>query len=254
MKKLIAIVTMMAGASALAVDSNNVFGILRVDSTEQETIVSVPWIAADAEVKNIQVCDLVLTSNLNAGDRLYYYDGKSSFLYKLWVLTVDAEGNKTWEATTGVSGKDPANQKISVSEANATLQIPRGGALFIVRETHTEPIYLYGRYTNTPVSTQVQKGTSSTQRAYTLLAPTGPNGIDLNTPGIITAGTVKRGDFIQLQSGVALTYKNGQWGVNRGWDETSQKNVFDTSSTYTTIPHGQGCWYVSCGGDPTFTW
>ena len=44
MKKWIALAMMMMGTAAMAVSSSNMFGILRVDSTAEETIISVPWI------------------------------------------------------------------------------------------------------------------------------------------------------------------------------------------------------------------
>ena len=75
MKKSIALAMMMMGTAAMAVSSSNMFGILRVDSTAEETIISVPWIETAALSGDIRVCDLVLTSNLTVGDRLLYYTG-----------------------------------------------------------------------------------------------------------------------------------------------------------------------------------
>lgn len=262
MKKLIAIMTMMASASALAVSSSNVFGILRVDSSQPETIISVPWIAADSVTADIKVADLVLTSNLTKGDMLYYYNGTTKFEYEAWVLTettIGGEATKVWSPVTTVS-----QAGITAGEHAGTRAVPRGGALFIVRKNYNnEPIYLYGRHTTGAASVTVEQGTPETtttpaSRAYTLLAPSNPNGIDLNASGIMS-GTPGVTDFILIESGEPLSYRNldgtWKWGVYKKTGRTTY--TWDTSKA--VIKPGQGCWYVSEGGAsegdaPTFTW
>lgn len=258
MKKLIAIMTMMASASALAVSSSNVFGILRVDSSQPETIISVPWIAADSVTANIKVADLVLTTNLTAGDMLYYYNGTTSFEYEAWVLTettIGGEATKVWSPVTTVS-----QAGITAGEHAGTRAVPRGAALFIVRKNYNnEPIYLYGRHTTGAATTQVVAGsvdsaTGKSTPAYTLIAPALPNDVDINT--VTMTGTPNAGDFIQTKVGGQLFYREVTTGVWKWCVETQKRGqtTYDASSAKTTIPHGQGCWYVSVGGAPKFTW
>lgn len=259
MKKLMAIVTMLASGAALAVNSSNVFGILRVDSAQKETIISVPWIAADSVTRDIKVADLVLTSNLTEGDTLYYYNDKATFEYEAWILTAD----KTWAPVTTVSKRG-----ITVGEHAGLRDIPRGGALFIVRQDTSEPIYLYGRYTATPPEgITVAQGSPETTtapavRAHTLLAPSNPDGADLNATNAdgsnkYMTGTPSVTDFIMIEPGKPLTYRNPdgngwKWGIYAKTGRTTY--TWDTRPETTTIKHGQGCWYVSEGGAPTFTW
>ena len=258
MKKIIFGITLMMGSVAMAVNSSNIFGILRVDSTQKETIISVPWIAADSVTREIKVADLVLTANLTVGDQLYYYNGTTSFTYEGWVLqegTIGGEATKVWVPMTTVT-KDG----ISISPAAADKPAVRGAALFVIRPTnYTDPIYLYGRYTTGTASTKVVAGsvnstTGKASPAYTLIAPALPNDVDLNS--ISMTGTPNPGDYIQIGIGRQLFYREISAG-NWKWCVETQKRgqtTYDASSEKTTIPHGQGCWYVSVGGTPKFTW
>lgn len=265
MKKLIAIATMLASGAAVAVNSSNVFGILRVDSSQPETIISVPWIAADSVTANIKVADLVLTSNLTKDDMLYYYNGTTSFEYEAWVLTettIGGEATKVWSPVTTVS-----QAGITAGEHAGTRAVPRGGALFLVRQNYNnEPIYLYGRHTTVAASVTVAKGspettTSPASRAYTLLAPSNPNGVDLNAKNSdgtnkYMSGTPSVTDFILIESGEPLTYR--KLGTNGAWEWGVYKKTGRTTYTWDTskavIKPGRGCWYVSEGGEPTFNW
>lgn len=256
MKKLIAIATMVMSGAALAVSTSNVFGILRVDSAQPKTIISVPWIAADSVTRDISVADLVLTANLTVGDMLYYYNGTTSFTYLGWVLQegmIGGEPAKVWVPMTQVS-KDG----ITVTPAASDLSAVRGAALFVIRPTsYTDPIYLYGRYTAGAAETQVVAGsiasTGKAQPVYTLIAPALPNDVDLNT--VTMTGTPNEGDYIQIKTGQQLFYRNVD-GTMKWCTITEKRGVvkYNGSSEVTTIPHGQGCWYVSVGGTPKFTW
>lgn len=265
MKKLMACGMILASAAAMAVESSNIFGILRVDSTEKETIISVPWIQADSVTADIKVADLVLTSNLSIGDQLYYYNGNASFQYEGWQLTegtVGGEATKVWTPMTQVS-----HDGITFTEAAENKSAIRGAALFVVRPTfHTDPIYLYGRYATGTAETTVAQGSPETKtsravRAHTLLAPSNPNGADLNATNAdgsskYMAGTPGKTDFIMIEPGKPLVYRNldgsWKWGVYTQTGRTSY--TWNTNPETTTIKHGQGCWYVSEGGAPTFKW
>lgn len=242
----------------LALTSENIFGVLRVDSLQKETIISVPWLNAHTTTKDdpIKVADLVLTSNLSVGDLLYYYNGTTTFTYDCWQLTEDTEipGNKVWTPATVVT-----DSWTKITEAAKDKKAARGAALFIVRNTNwADPIYLYGRYTGGAATTQVAAGSidskGGSQRAYTLLAPALPDDVDINA--VSMEGTPNQHDYIQIGIGQQLFYREvstdvWKWCVEkRGRDGVT----YDYSARYTTIPHGQGCWYVSCGGAPTFTW
>ena len=260
MKKWIALATVMMGIAAMAVSSSNMFGILRVDSTAEETIISVPWIETAASSGDIKICDLVLTSNLTVGDRLLYYTGTKpgtttpaqDFQYLAWTLGTDADGVKVWESVTTVDKDADGRTRMTVSAPGGNEAVPRGAALMIIRpKAHVDPIYLYGQYTPGAVEGRTLQGTFE-QPAYTLLAPSDPNGVDLNTSGVMS-GTPDINDYIVIGDvGTMLKYDNGQWGVMGKYDRPTGTYPMDTSKA--VIKPGQGVWYVSRGGAPTFTW
>lgn len=266
MKKLIALAMVMSSFVAMAVSSSNIFGILRVDSTAEETLISVPWLETDPASGEIKVCDLVLTSNLTVGDRLLFYTGtapvsnspQQDFRYLGWTL-VEENGVKKWQHVTTVDKDATGKTRMTESAHDGNQPVPRGAALFVIRPTnHTDPIYLYGQYTPGTVTSTVTKGTFA-QPAYTLLAPSNPNGVKLNE--VTMTGTPDLNDYIVIGN-VATMLKfydsrmggpaDGKWGVIGSYNRTNKTYEFDDSEA--VIKPGQGVWYVSRGGSPTFTW
>lgn len=236
MKKLLTIAAIAAASTALAVESSNTFGILRVDSSAPETVVAIPWLAAGGNA--IAVKDVVKTAGLNTGDQLFYYNGD----YKLWVL--NAQGQ--WEgATTAIKG--PTGETVQVPAGDAET-LARGGAIILVRTNPAEQFYLYGQYTSDGASvTPVVNGKS-------LIAPpvASNEGFDLNGTDVMT-GSPSAGDYIVVDLGTVLTYT-----TTHGW---AQKKTTISSGVPTTnyntdaavIPSGKGVWYVSTGTSvPTF--
>ena len=232
MKKLMFAISLAGllglGASA-AVQSANTFGVLKVASTMKQTIISVPWVEVGTG-GDIAVSNLVMTSNLTAGDMLYYYD-KMSSKYKAWELEENA-GVKSWKApilvdSIGATSSGDAGEQTAV----------RGDALILVRpNAHTSPIFLYGQYSPSPVTTQTMQ-----LNAWNLIAPPDPSssGFDLNGVAWLN---VDANDFIVLHAsnGNAITLKYNtteeKWGTKFGptWN-------YDVA----TIQAGMGAWYIS---------
>ena len=71
-------------ASATTVTSANTFGVLKVTSTNEETVICVPWVKV-GDGSSIDANSLVLTSNLKKGDQLFAYDTTTSTYYT-WTL------------------------------------------------------------------------------------------------------------------------------------------------------------------------
>lgn len=238
-------VSMLATCSAFAAataTSSNVFGVLRVDSTAAQTIVSVPWVNASVgEETGVKVVDLVKTSTLTAGDELYWYDS-SAKSYQAWRLSAQ----KTWEAGTSVTGD-------GISAAtDADKALPRGDALILKRTKPTEPGYFFlcGQYTTTSATTTIAVGSASTP-AFTLLAPpTASAGkVDLNDAAWTGVGT---SDNILISGAdgslLILTYKEGKWGMS-GWTGNPPTKTHD--ETKALIDAGIGIWYKSVNGSDT---
>lgn len=252
-------IAMMGLVAALAtgswaLTSENIFGILRVDSYAKETIISVPWISTDLAGGDIKESNLVLTSNLTDGDQLLYYTASragsqaSTFSYLGWQLKKNADGTGTWEPMTTVS-----KNRIAVAPDSNEQTTPRGAGLIIIRPTnYTTPIYLYGQYDKTPNATTVATTGTKTAPVYTLLAPSGPDGVNLNASGVMT-GTPNPQDSIILNNGHMLNYLEGRW-CRMVFDPLTKKNKPDESEA--TLAPGIGVWYVSRGASTgvTFNW
>lgn len=224
-----------AALPALAdVTTANVIGVLRVDSSAAETIVSVPWVATSAAATDtaIPVTDIVKTANLTEGDELRYYNS-SSGKYQCWELD-----HGVWVAAASVaeSGNDEA------APSGATLV--RGNAIILVRQNPVDdkgvakPFYLQGQVakSGSQVCTMTR---SATGVAYSLLAPPTDKSVSLNDG---TWSGVDVGDYV-LVKGKMLKYNNGKWGTY------SYENFIEAfAESKDTIDLGQGAWYVSAKG------
>lgn len=218
MKTILSALAIAAASTALAVESSNTFGILRVDSSAAQTIVSVPWEAAGGG--EIKVADIVKTANLNNGDKLYYYNGSG---YTMWQLTDGA-----WvEAQSG--------------EGELTYQdIPRGGAIILERfapqgGSIANCFYLYGQYTTAGSST------TCVANGYTLLAPPSTTETDLNTKTWTTPGS---NDNIILQDTTVLHYRNSKWGkLTKELNRETGVITETVDPSVAKIAAGEGAWY-----------
>lgn len=236
MKKLILSLT-LAGAAALAakastVSSANTFGVLKIESGTEQTIIGVPWVAVSADNSAVNATNLVMASNLADNDMLYYYDSEHGN-YKAWVVN-----NKVWESTTSAQQQGGK----TVVENSPSINAPRGSALILVRQTaeKSNPIYLYGQYleATTPLAPTLQTSANS----WNLIAPanTTATPYDLNTD--MTWDKVDPTDRIRvaLAAGRMITLKyieNTGWVV---WSSSTKQYVKD----YSKIQPGQGAWFI----------
>jgi hypothetical protein len=251
MKKLfLGIVASLAGVSVCqaqeVVDtvyedapSANVFGVLKVVSSEVETAISVPWLNVGGG--DISASNLVYTANLNAGDVLFVYTGDKS--YKAWAVVEKTPGVKTWEPMTEVSA---SGSDYSVAQDSASRAFARGSGLFLKRSAPlAEAIYLHGQKPETTAGE-----TAMTLGGYTLFAPPSVAAVDLNDPEKVAwdwgEATPATGDEVKIpigSTGVFLTYKWTKVKVDGTWKLYRLKKmspVYDAS-----LPAGRGAWYVS---------
>lgn len=235
MKKLLSTLAIAAASTALAVESSNTFGILRVDSSAEQTIVSIPWEAAGGG--SIKVKDVVKTANLTNGDQLYYYANGS---YKLWVLE-----DGVWTGAQTVKDQDGAT--ITADRGTDADVLARGGAIILVRKNPTtgtpavaNPFYLYGQYTTSGSTT-----TTCVANGYTLLAPPSTDETDLNTKSWTTPGA---NDNIILQNATVLHYRDVsgrmKWGKLKKELNPQTGVITETvDPTVAKIVAGEGAWY-----------
>ena len=235
-------------AMAASVESPNTFGVLKVSSTNAETVVSVPWEAVGSG--NVKVKDFVMTTNMSDNDMLYLYDNTGETpTYKAWILSGGA-----WTGIATVKGVDG---KTVTATADADATLARGQALIIWRQnydggtTPAESIYLYGQYNSTGVSSYTM-----TAGKATLFAPVNTTSLPfyLNKPekSEIASGTtvacvkdwsnVNPGDTIRLQDKKGNAY-------TLSWDDEHDKWGYYTGADYITaaaiIQPGMGGWYMN---------
>lgn len=249
--KFVFSLALAAALPALAdVTTDNVIGVLRVDSSAAETIVSVPWVATSAAATDtaIPVTDIVKTANLTDGDELKYYNS-SSGKYQCWKLTEGA-----WEAATKVT------ESTSDEAAPSGATLVRGNAIILVRQNQVDdkgvakPFYLQGQVakSGSQVCTMTR---SATGVAYSLLAPPTDTAIGLNAG---SWSNVADGDYVLVQG---KKYEYGEdetlskkWGTYVTDPETFGKTF---TAANAEIAVGQGAWYVSAKGSDeaaTVTW
>ena len=230
MKTIVSALAIAAASTALAVESSNTFGILRVDSSDPVTIVAVPWVAAGTGAA-INIADVVKTANLNNGDVLHYYNGTS---YDTWVLTDGA-----WAVPT------------RVGEGAGVVQpstLPRGGAIILERKAPQGGsigtcFYLYGQYESTAAA-----ATELPANAYSLIAP--PKTDAANGTIALASATwtgITSADHIILPNGNQLDWNGTAWG------KKTYSGPDDWTGTWSTtdavIPMGQGVWFKAGTGD-----
>ena len=242
---------LLAGAAFATTSTQtgaNVYGVLRVDSTNAETIVAIPWVGVGTTASDINVAEIIKTAGLNNGDSLYaYIDGG----FKKWVLT-DGE----WTPSATVSGDGPAAVSAGASDQTLT----RGKAVLLVRQgTIADYFFVQGQVASSSTADLAITAGTSVSPAYTLIAPPVDSDIsDLNS-NITYVGDARPNadDIIYVSAGVAgglmrsYVYKNSKWGY---YQRSANFWEGDTFVETLTIPAGQGAWYVSKGGAPTIRW
>ena len=256
MKKMI-VTACVAIASAVAiadaVQSSNTFGVLKVatgcnGTNKKQFVVPVTWEAVGTAGTAIAPTDLVLASNLIAGDtpdRLYASQGGSLGAWKV----IETDGVKSWSA-------DPVSNTSVTPRvdyaAGSVTSIARGNALVV--ETAADAIYLSGQYASTASAVTIAAATTDPSdgkmsATFTLIGGHLAKDIDLNTDVTFSEGIAK-GDEIRLSLNDVYTYnsKTGKWQKPNGTENVAIDGEVIPVTTYTTdgviIPQGQGAWYV----------
>lgn len=246
MKKTCSFVLSLFAAGALSAatsaQSDNVIGVLRVDSTEKQTVVAIPWLAAGVNAGSIRVTDIVKTSTLQTGDQLFaYIDGA----YKCWEL----DKNKVWQPSQVVTASSFLPTAGTPAENQA---LTRGNAIVLVRTKPTDPGYFFVQG-QVAASGNVENALPA--NADSLLAPPSATATNLNDSNAVVWG-LGAGDhtndriLYKDENGALRTAKrmNNQWMtynvLEREW-----------TSEGVQIPAGQGAWYQNKSTETvTVTW
>lgn len=260
MKKLILGCAALASTLALAstVQSSNVFGVLKVDNTDEQVIICVPWVTVGTG-DPISPANLVCTTDMVNGDTLLYYK-KGEGKYYRW----------QFNGTSWVGGTVVEDGEVKTEEDADAEKVARGtDALILTRPPRTEgersAFYLNGQYVGGAVSVTMEQGTASEPK-MTFFAPSSAEGYAMNTGDegsetAITSGPVS-GDKIRFGAGKEFYFKDGAWW----YDKTTIKEIHIGSKTVeipvssptkavadVVLPAGVAAIYISVGGNPTYS-
>lgn len=207
LRSIICVSAIAAVASASALTSTNTFARLPVTSSFTNTIVSIPLAGCGASDATIYVTNLVMTSNLKAGDKLFFKDGSSLYA---WYIASDGGAWQPYAESSKYGG-----QTFSPTANTTTLDC--GKACWLVRERATfgsdDNIYLFGQLNDGRPDVTLSVGSD----AVTYLpvgCPSVAADLDLSTAW---ASNAAAGDTVQIPDSTSAigykeyTYDNGHW-------------------------------------------
>lgn len=204
--------------------------VIAVDSGLKNTIVAIPGL--DLAGGKLVVSNLVKTSNLTIGDKLYAFVGGE---YESWELKNGA-GGRYWDHAAQRYTISSAGAVESASTPASNMRMDVGSGIWLSRTgdvTTGHPFYIYAAHTN-ELSTTVAANTE-------VLLGNPLTGSD-KAPSITGA---QSGDKIILPGKFlkTYTYSGSAWTSSSG-------------SGLPTITRGTGFWYksVSDGSDRTVSW
>lgn len=217
MKKILftAVSTLALAAFADGVNSTE-FGVLYVQSSAKDTIVSVPWLESGTGEANVAVSNLVLTAGLYNGDTLTLYNGS------------DYAASWYFNGTKWVKEDGDANT------------IPRGNALMLTRPDdghRAAGFYIMGKPAELEPGSKVSLAAPTTKGAlaYSLVAPPKTEGVTLASLTFTGLKATKDCVIVSDSDGKIKLYN---WSGS-GWVDSKGTAVS------VTIPAGQGFWFQS---------
>ena len=216
MKKLLCGFLCVAASAALAVDSEvATVDVTAVSSPLTNTIVAISVLDLSTG-GNLAISNLVETSNLKAGDKLYAFDNGR---YECWTLSAGKIWTKSDNYTVGSDGNLAVSEG---AEASATV-LPVGKGIWLYRQdpAASNPFYVYGAHSESKsvtISATSLVGNPTQGNKY----PTITGCVSSDQIAVPTNGTLKRHTYI-----------------GTGWRAGGV-----TSSNPPAIDAGTGFWYV----------
>jgi hypothetical protein len=229
--------------AALATDvlTDKTLGWMRVDSTLPITAVGVPWTDVGNPANNVKVADLVKTDNLTAGDKLYVYNNDTWLFYQL-------NASKEWE------GGATANSSVTPVQAGTpgTATIARGQALYLERQSYSDPFYVCGA-DGSEIATTTLTGSTKYLVASPKATAFTPQASKISGA---TAKSRRGGDqiVVPLDGGASRIYTlvNNKWG----YVGSTGARIEEGAEGYLPVQLGTGFWYMTSSAENsiTITW
>ena len=236
--------TAETGAGEAVLASCATVGVMRVSSTNMNTVTAVPWhsMSVDTETPtNIVANDVVNQNGISADDMILAYKAASG-KFNAW----SNGGESGWKALATVT-----TNGVDVIDADDA-QFPRGNAFWLVRSNpSTKYYYLIGRYTGDNYEVELAGGTAENPGNTLVANPTTDdttlgalkfydgNGVE-TTPGA--------GDRIVILDALGFEvshYRSGGKWVHRELQQTGKRTKqVEVDSSGVVIPAGTGFWYT----------
>lgn len=241
------------------VEVEKTIGVLKVESAAEYTILAVPW--QSLGTGDIKASELVHAASLSEDDELIVYNGDGSTTS--WVV----KDGKWTSPTEYTIGDGPAQQNETVDPS--TKEIARGQGVWLKRSDTTKDIVLIGQpaTNDEPVETPIAAATSEEDPTWNLVASPKMEAVDLQTA--FTEAKGNTGDEIIVPTAGTpkhYTYKGDKWGYTavveekEVWLPNGEKTIsvkFGRKTNDTTVPAGQGFWYLnkdSSNNEKKITW
>ena len=271
MKKILIAVAAAIPFLAVADNENevmsaNTFGVLRLNPSTTVTPITANFGSVEsAGNQDIVVSNLLKTTNLTLGDRLYVYNttSESETKWNAYELAEDGSGNRFWDACN-VASVTIDGTAISASKPQDGSEIHVGQGVFLVRQNTGMPFYAFGQVQTGAVVTAISDGANligapfgtnynfAAARLYTNAActapytPVSPSELDTRTlPSgkVVTNSVYAAGDKLVIIANDGkpseYIYQDGAWGSAGNNGEP-------------VIPAGIGCWYYKDGGSTVY--
>lgn len=227
MKKLLCgLICASAVLTVVAVETTvSTIDVIAVDSGLKNTIVAIPGL--DLAGGDLVISNLVKTTNLSEGDKLYAFSGGE---YESWELN----GGHWQRAATRVSISASDGTVTTNESTQASLfSMPVGSGIWLQRSVYANPFYVYAQHVDSPTTTVAPHAT----------ALVGNPTVEDKRPKIATP---TNGDRIVVPTATLpkyYTYVDSTY-VDSKWTSISEGEV---SEGLPTITAGTGFWYISNG-------
>lgn len=231
MKKTIAILTGLVSVAAIAgsITTSNEMGVLAVDpasAANGKMMLAIPYENYGATGNAITLSDIIATSFLAEGDKLYVANAGGYDVYTL-------SNTGSWTPSTKVTVDATGALTVTTTPSAELTPIARGQAVWL--ETSKSSIFLLGQVPAAAASVSVTGGGDMFK--YNLVGQSTPTAVTLSS----TFGA--NGDWLVLADGTTYARNKDTWKKVVKNDKTT--TLVDAAGT--TLPIGTGFWYLAKG-------
>ena len=217
------------------------YAVMNVTNAYTDTVIAVPWVGLDGNT--ITISNLVNTTTLAEGDKLYMYDNGTWYEY--------TKSGTIWTVAETVSGSGTHTAESQV--------VQRGSGLVLQRASAGGTVLLCGRVDSSTISTTIAAN------GKTLFANPTADDVVINTKFTAAAGATD-GDTITIPLNNGGTDKYTFDGTKSEWGKmTKQATTITINGVERTrynnewskcgsIPAGTGAWYETTGTGYTVEW